>query len=125
LWVGWGLLKSCYHESGQSASGARERNIPGFPGTEFGYFQQNSPADLLEYYQGEIQTNGGRDHETISRRYFQSIELTYNIPGSLDYQEKVLSTTLVRDHQFKVIWVELYVAVRHNSTVNDNKNFIV
>jgi hypothetical protein len=25
----------------------------------------------------------------------------------------VLSTTLVRDHQFRVIWVELYVAVRH------------
>ncbi len=31
--------------------------------------------------------------------------------GSPDYQEKVLSTTLVRDHQFIVIW--LYVADRH------------
>jgi hypothetical protein len=29
--------------------------------------------------------------------------------GSPDYQEKVLSTTPVRDHQFKVILVELYV----------------
>ncbi len=34
---------------------------------------------------------------------------------SPDYQEKVLSTTLVRDHQFTVIWVELYVAVCHNT----------
>ncbi len=40
--------------------------------------------------------------------------------GSPDYQEKVLSTTLVRDHQFIVIWVELYVAVRHNTV---NKKF--
>ncbi len=79
--MGWaGFLKSCYHESGQSASGADERNIPGFPGTEFGYSQQHNPADLLEYFKGEIQTNSGWDHVTIPRRYFQSIELTYNIP---------------------------------------------
>ncbi len=35
--------------------------------------------------------------------------------GSPDYQEKVLSTTLVRDHQLRVIWFELYVAVRHRT----------
>jgi hypothetical protein len=33
--------------------------------------------------------------------------------GSPDYQKKVISPMLGRDHQFKVIWVELYVAVRH------------
>ncbi len=33
--------------------------------------------------------------------------------GSPDYQEKVLSTMLVRDHQFIVIWAKLYVVVRH------------
>ncbi len=37
--------------------------------------------------------------------------------GSPDYQEKVLSTMLVRDHQFIVIWVELYVAVCHSVDV--------
>ncbi len=37
--------------------------------------------------------------------------------GSPDYQEKVLSTTLVRDHQFIVIWVDLFVAVRHNINI--------
>jgi hypothetical protein len=35
--------------------------------------------------------------------------------GSPDHQEKVLSTTLVRDNQFIVIWVKLYVAVHHKS----------
>ncbi len=38
--------------------------------------------------------------------------------GSPDYQEKVLSTTLVRDHLFIVIWVELYVAVRNKTKIN-------
>jgi hypothetical protein len=33
--------------------------------------------------------------------------------GSPDYQEKVFSTSLVRDHKFIIIWAKLYVAVCH------------
>jgi hypothetical protein len=44
--------------------------------------------------------------------------------GSPDYQGKVLSATLVRDHQIKVIWVELYVARHTVSIVSKIVNFL-
>jgi hypothetical protein len=33
--------------------------------------------------------------------------------GSLDYQEKVLSTMKVREHLFLLFWAEIYMTIYH------------